>query len=231
MDGIATRGILAMSTEGAPLRIWRARLTYLGALPKLDVSASTAAGIGKAFAPSARLVYPFIKRRKELERAELRAKRQKLGGLARLEALNQEAEALWADYEPRYLAEMRISYGMVPNNRRWGEFEAEAWERGVRPNPGAWWSLPSLAAPQGLVLLCWCGPRWARAGQCHAIVLGRLLARLGAIFEGEVPAEEQPAFVGSPRLKKRKCFVVGRDDPSSLDPHEWEAMQRLMATK
>jgi hypothetical protein len=214
-----------------PLRIWTARVTYLGALPTLDVSRGSGGELGLAFAPSRGLLDPTIARRKEIEAEErkLRRKKASVDKAARLAMIDQEATALWEIYEPRYRAEMRISSGlMTPRHRRWGELEQEAWERGVRPRPAAWWALRSEAAQEGLVLTCWCGPRWSDAGQCHRLVLGAILARLGAEYAGEAPAELQPAFVGAPRRRSgRKCFVVGRDDPAELSAHDRAEIERF----
>ena len=173
-----------MSSDDA-LHVQTARVSYIGPSPSLDVSRSSGTGIGLAFAPSRGLLDLALEERRSLKRVRDRA-----------EWTRREAN-LWAWYEPRYLAELRISSGLIwPGHRRWSVLEAEALQRGVRPRREAWWALRVLAKGQRLVLLCWCGERFSKIGHCHRITLARTLAKLGAVYDGEaLPAEQPPAIV------------------------------------
>jgi len=71
---------------------------------------------------------------------------------------NRETDELWAKYVEDYTAEMRRSY------------------RHYRPD----WDL-LLSWPRA-VLLCMC----TNPQRCHRTVLGGILAKLGASFEGEI---------------------------------------------
>jgi hypothetical protein len=182
------------------VRIRTARNTYTGPGGVLDVTRSAGRGVGLALAPSQDLVYPTIERRREIEKLTRRASRVKSEPYAaelRERGRTEEAE-LWNVYEPAYLAEMRVSAGVVwPGHKAWGPLEALALERGVRPNRGAWTSLPSCARDSLLVLVCFCGERYARIGHCHRVLLAeKILAKFGAVYEGEAPAEEQPSIGG-----------------------------------
>lgn len=183
----------------AGLRVQSAKNTYTGPGAVLDVTRGAGAGHGLAFAPSDDLVWPAIERRREADKLFRRAARTKSETLAeelRTKARGIDAD-IWREYEPAYCAEMRISAGIIgPKHSAWGPLEQLALDRGVRPRRASWEALPSLARDGLLVVVCFCGDRHARLGHCHRITLGGILAKLGATYEGEAPADEQPSIGG-----------------------------------
>lgn len=142
-----------------------------------------------AFAPSEALLAPAIKTRRDAEQKRERATEiEKHGGDALALELRRQADALeavrWAWYEPRYRAEMRVSYGL--SSARWSDFERAAWENGVRPCPDAWRAL--LCRPR-VVLECFC----TDPDRCHRRLLAQILAKCGAVDRGEItPAPAVP---------------------------------------
>ncbi len=145
--------------------------------------------LGMAFAPTTALLAPAIKIRHLAEEALLRAEKlpPHLRDAEVHKALTYEREG-WLRYRRTYLAGMRISAGLPrPEHLAWAERHDAAWALGFRPCPEAWWALPGLADPEGVVTFtCFCGKRWRALGHCHAIVLCEILAKLGAENLGEV---------------------------------------------
>lgn len=79
--------------------------------------------------------------------------------------LHKERDRLWADYVPAFVREMRTSY---------------------RRNRPAWDAL--LALPR-VALVCYCEYGGA---YCHRTLLARdILPKLGAVYGGELPEDEQ----------------------------------------
>ena len=92
---------------------------------------------------------------------------QELRAAGEREQADRIAAQTWARYQDEYRDEMLRSYR---------EFRSE-WER--------------LLARDQITLVCFCTTR-----QCHRFLLAEYLVRLGAVYEGESPAEEQRGKVG-----------------------------------
>ena len=141
---------------------------------------------GAFLAPSRRLLDVALRERARA--AELRKAADEQSGLfgnraeeARLRAAAEAVEAAaWGEYEPAFTAEMRVSLGLRPNAPRWGELEALAHVRGVRPAGTAWRGFLAL---ERVVLVCFCTDET----RCHRSTLRtRILPALGCRDGGEI---------------------------------------------
>lgn len=161
----------------------------------LDITRGSGKGAGLAFAPTDAILRPALAERQRaqplFQRANRLVTRVTVTDQQRAEAtrLRDEAEAIeaaaWEVYAPLYVAELRVSYGMA--REKWGPFERDAYDRGVRPRPDAWKAL--LAGKLGsydrdgaplVVLGCWCGASNVERGRCHTALLRAVLTKLGA---------------------------------------------------
>lgn len=153
---------------------------------------------GLFLAPSWAILRPALDARAEagvlLKECEAEAKR--LGGYEDGNGFptfdpfpyQRDAEAIteraWRVYKPQYIAEMRISIGMMPGHRQWTDETQAAWDRGVRPSPRDWRWLLGLTR---VILCCYC----TDAAHCHRTVLRTdILPTLGAVDEGEMKPQK-----------------------------------------
>lgn len=186
------------------IRVASARLSYRGpgalCVARDIVDRALAAGKpapGAAFAPTRALLAMVLPARQAAEELLDDAGRLEGARAVALEeqALRIEAEA-WARYRPLYLAGMLISSGTTPPPG-WEPRVAMARELGFVPASGAWAALPALATAIGgrLVFTCFCGQRWRH--HCHSRTLCEILARRGAVDEGEwAPVAAQTGLPG-----------------------------------
>ena len=151
------------------LRVHTARVSYGGA-DRLDITRKSAPPEGIAFAPSWAILRPALdamKRARSVREVAAAKSRLELAALRSPEAsadvqvirtiaLVQEDD-IWALYAQAYTLEMRESY------------------RTQRP---AW---DALLARESVTLVCYC----TDPARCHRTVLAGILAKLGAINEGE----------------------------------------------
>lgn len=166
----------------APLRVYTGRVSYPGE-DRLDISQGSAArakSAGRLFpglpwVPSWDILKPALAAREMAAKARLAGQRD--------EAAIVEAAA-WELYVPAYQAQMRVSYGVHPS--RLGPLEEAAVARGVKPNRGAW---NRLLARERVTGLCFCVEEEGVPLRCHRRLWAEILAKLGAVDEGEVVAE------------------------------------------
>lgn len=148
------------------LHVHTARVSYAGA-DRLDVTRKSAGPDGIAFAPSWAILNPALD---ALRCAEALRAASKCGPLEGADPVRYAEsaeemlrvsvvvrEATWALYSAAYLAEMRESY------------------RASRP---AW---DALRARAEVTLCCYC----VDPARCHRTLLAQILAKLGAVNEGE----------------------------------------------
>lgn len=177
--------------------------TYTGP-GKLDVTRGSGRGDGLCFAPTEAILKPALAERERTRpffvkatqlMSRIRVTEEQKAEAAKLQALGWEIEdAAWAAYEPRYIAEMRVSAGLVRGSPKWGPLEEEAWARGVRSHRETWRDL--LAGKLGsydrdgaptTVLCCFCGGSFKL--HCHAQTLRRLVVAMGAEDGGEAKGQ------------------------------------------
>lgn len=166
------------------LEVRTARISY-GGPDRLDITRAGNDPLGVAFAPSEALLR--LAKTQMARAAEMREQSRSLftpssdvaGLLA--EAARIEADA-WALYEPAYLAEMRVSYGMRSN--RYRRAEVSAFARGVRPRPEAWRELLLRAR---VVAVCYCVlPPPPAPQMCHRRLWAGIMVKFGAADGGEL---------------------------------------------
>ncbi len=150
----------------------------------LDITRGSGKGLGLTFAPSKDLLAPAIAARRAAEKKrEKAADLAAAGGIGTAQMLERQADdmenAAWAVYEPRYMAEMRVSYGLAPEKH--GPLERLAIERNVKPNRKAW---AELLGRKRVVLICYC----TDPERCHRRLLAGILGKLGAVDRGEIGA-------------------------------------------
>lgn len=192
--------------EGPPprLRVRSGNVRGYAGPGRLDVTRGSGRGLGQVFAPTSEILDPAIEGRRTRVLPLLQKADQILTGgtlfggeaAAEVEALQAAAWAaedeLWATYLPLYTAEMRVSAGMLPTHPRWSAAEGAAFERGVRPNRAAWRAILDGAGAGArhagwdwdgarlLVVCCYCDRLFVERGHCHARVLAKMLAAMGA---------------------------------------------------
>ena len=143
------------------LRVWTARMSYRGD-DRLDVTRKSATADGLVWAPSWSALMPALEARREVsELRKIAGGDSGVAGWAAGEAGMLLRES-WATYADAYRAEMRRSYLR----------ERDAWAR--------------LLAQESATLVCFCD-LVAWPGQCHRILLAGILAKCGAVYEGERP--------------------------------------------
>lgn len=150
------------------LHIHTARISYAGA-DRLDITRKSAAGLGRMFSPSWAILAPVIDARKAAKAIRDRFEKDRQASLFRdaeqehycegnmLEQATSIERAAYSDYVPAYVEEMRQSY------RRW----RSKWEE--------------LLARDSVTLCCYC----TDPERCHRRILAEILAKLGAVDEGE----------------------------------------------
>lgn len=186
------------------LLVFSARISYAGP-DRIDITRGSGQG-ETAFAPTQLLLDRVLAASEQAAEfrkgADALSSRQLLLGEPPEEAAAKELRATalrdladqleadaWLHYEPRFLAEMRISYGLARSTTAWAKLKPdvralaeEAWERGARPRPDAW---RRLLARERVVLVCFC----ADPARCHrAILRAGILPALGAVDGGELAA-------------------------------------------
>jgi hypothetical protein len=188
------------------LLVFTSRISFAGtARLQITRHGETRDPAGEPFAPTAKLLERALVERERADEFRAQAKalssRQLLLGepaeevaarglraAALIEQAEQMEAASWAYYEPRFRAEMRVSYGLTRGTGAWArqspdarKLAEEAWERGARPHPEAW---RRLLARRVVVGTCFC----VDARFCHrAIWRAQILPALGAVDGGEVP--------------------------------------------
>lgn len=144
---------------GCSLCVYTSRINYTGE-DGLNITRKSAKQLGKAFAPSWKILRPALS---ELTAAKLLANR----GLT-LEA-QQKSDRAWETYTHEYTHEMRESYRMgricVPGKKL--------------PPVGPWKEVLSM---RSVVLLCYC----TNPTRCHRTILASIFVKLGATYLGEV---------------------------------------------
>lgn len=156
---------------------------------RLDITRGSGSGFGLAFAPTYQILRPALAARHEAEGLEKAADTLETDDPCRasmlVEAKKLEDQA-WARYQRQYFAELLVSGGR-PVPPGWAKDVAAARERGVEPFLEAWWMLPELAGPDGvLVGCCYCSARYVAIGHCHRVLWASVLGRLGAVVRGEM---------------------------------------------
>lgn len=186
------------------LRVKNASLRGYVGPGRIDVTRGTGTGAGLAFAPTTDILEPAIEQRHRAaalfkEAEKLRGKTGSLFASEQgvVDALMAEGwaieDAAWEVYKPQFLGEMRISAGMTDQHPRWRQFEAEAWDRGVRPRRQAWADLLAGRLGAGydddgarlMVAVCFCSGVFLTKGHCHTAILREIWAKMGAEDGGE----------------------------------------------
>ena len=165
------------------LEVWTARIGVHDP-DALDITRGSGRG-ALAFAPSEAILWPAINARRAAEKdREMAAQfeaREEGAGVALRRAADAREEQAWVDLEPKYLAEMRVSFGMQEGHKDFGALERLAVQHGVKPDRAAW---RALLARRRVVLACFC----TNPERCHRRLLARILARCGAVDRGELKA-------------------------------------------
>lgn len=170
------------SEQDVTLRVFSARIgRWMKNEPDaIDITRKSARPEWLFLAPSWAILKPALEAR---ERANALLE-ETLGLDATAHSVAQQwMDAAWEEYEPRFLAEMRVSHGMP--RKMWGELESLAFsEYGVKPNRPMW---DNLLSRQRAILCCYCSD----AEHCHRTILRRdILPKLGAEDCGEMRLRE-----------------------------------------
>lgn len=179
----------------AGLRAASARLSY-GGPGRLDTTFRSKSPLGQSFAPSAGLLFPFVRERQtidQLRKANVRILDEGLfaQAMAATVELDKQERALWESYRPAYLAEQRIHAGLLDVRRleKLSLVEQMAWRRGARPRVEDWLSLFEVAAEGRIVFCCFCAA--PHRAHCHTRLLCEMVAEFGGEDLGELPEAEQ----------------------------------------